>query len=414
MKSFQIGFPNWKSLPRKPPLFSFIPSCLDLHYNSGRLDILPCDAMPSNRPNLTLDEQSFQSLLSAAFTIQEHSKKLNQARPAQAEPVARPEPDANRYCQHCGATVPPDASLCKSCGTNEFRPGERLQRNWASMWLMSQEQELWPEGSAENGNGTRMSTPLVGAEHWPGTHDFSTSGAPALPAAGEAAKETIRPEKAALHDRARGQSAFNKLVPGRSTQDPAPAEPASDTPMHAEAGAEQWMPEVYEDLARQELVPVDTNLAAHSLDLSASDLSIDDSHPVDTAIDAATEVAPRTLRQRIADFHVKLVFHRADLYLGVSIFVAAVALLWPAARSPQPAGLGAWERALITLGVAEAPAPVVHLQGDPGLQVWVDPHTALYYCPGEEQYGKTADGRLSSQREAQMDRFEPAGHLACD
>jgi hypothetical protein len=68
----------------------------------------------------------------------------------------------------------------------------------------------------------------------------------------------------------------------------------------------------------------------------------------------------------------------------------------------------------VTIGIAEAPAPVVHLHGDPGLAVWVDPHTALYYCPGEEQYGKTADGRFSPQREAQMDRFEPAGRSACE
>lgn len=416
MNSFQIGILNWESLPQKPPFFLSFPLALTCTTIAADWTFSPCDAMPSNRPNLTLDEQSFQSLLSAAFTIQEHSKKLKQARPAQTEPEAHPELDTGTHCQHCGSAVPAGASLCTSCGTNEFRPGERLQRNWASMWLMSQEQELWPEGSPENGDGTRIATPALGAEHWPGTHDFSTSGAPAaaLPAAGEAAKETIRPEKAAHHDRERGHSAFNKLVPGRSTQDLASSEPIPDTPMLANAKAEQWMPELSEDLAREELAPVDTSLAAQSLDLSASDLSIDDSFPVDTTSDSATEDAPRTLRQRLADFRVKLVFHRADLYLGASIFVAAVALLWPVARSAQPSGLGAWDRALITLGVAEAPAPVVHLQGDPGLQVWVDPHTALYYCPGEEQYGKTADGRLSSQRDAQMDRFEPAGHLACD
>jgi hypothetical protein len=111
---------------------------------------------------------------------------------------------------------------------------------------------------------------------------------------------------------------------------------------------------------------------------------------------------------------VKLRLHRADLYLAAAVFVAALALLWPAAGSPRRAALGPWERALVTLGIAEAPTPVVHLQGDPAIEVWVDPNTALYYCPGEEQYGKTANGRVSSQREAQMDRFEPAGRSACE
>src|SRR5271157_712054 len=81
--------------------------------------------MPLSRPNLILDEQSFQGLLSAAFIIQEHNDRRKQARPAPAEAKG------------------------ESSGADEFRPGERLQRNWASMWLMSQERGLWPEGSGE-------------------------------------------------------------------------------------------------------------------------------------------------------------------------------------------------------------------------------------------------------------------------
>ena len=111
---------------------------------------------------------------------------------------------------------------------------------------------------------------------------------------------------------------------------------------------------------------------------------------------------------------MKLRFQRADLYLGMAIVVAALALLWPAAGSLQPAALSPWERALVTIGIAAAPAPAIHFQGDPGIQVWVDPHSARYYCPGEEPYGKTPGGRLSSQHDAQMDRFEPAGRSACE
>jgi hypothetical protein len=72
------------------------------------------------------------------------------------------------------------------------------------------------------------------------------------------------------------------------------------------------------------------------------------------------------------------------------------------------------DRALVALGLAEAPTPVAHVKGDPKINVWVDPHTALYYCQGEEQYSKTADGRISSQHEAQMDRFEPAAGSVCE
>jgi hypothetical protein len=128
----------------------------------------------------------------------------------------------------------------------------------------------------------------------------------------------------------------------------------------------------------------------------------------------AADPPPVSLFHRLSDWRVKLRFQRADLYLGLAIFVAATALLWPAAVPPRPAALDSWERALVLLGIAEAPAPLVHLQGDAGIQVWVDPHTALYYCPGDEQYEKTDGGRLSSQSEAQTDRFEPASRSACE
>jgi hypothetical protein len=119
-------------------------------------------------------------------------------------------------------------------------------------------------------------------------------------------------------------------------------------------------------------------------------------------------------RQRLADLRVTLRFHRANLYLGAAIFLAALVLLWPTVSAPQKAELSPVERALVFIGIAEAPAPVIHSTGDPGINVWVDPHTALYYCPGEEQYGNTPDGRVSSQHDAQMDRFQPAGRSPCE
>ena len=313
--------------------------------------------MPANRPNLTLDEQSFQGLLSAAFTIQEHNDRLKLAGQTPAEPQARLE-QAN-ICPHCGAPKPAtpkaaEGSRCESCGLDEFRPGERLQHNWASMWLMSQKQRLWPERS---------------------------------PIAQE--------ETAIIQQREPGKAAAE----GRWI-----AEATDDFPRE---GLTQ------ENLTQEELPSEGSDLAVHPFLLSA----FEDSYATDATTDASISLdgnAPSSVLQRFTDWHVKLRFHRADLYLGVAVFVAALALLWPAAGAPRPAALGPWERALVTLGIAEVPAPVVHFQGAPSLGVWVDPHTALYYCPGEEQYGKTADGRFSPQREAQMDRFEPAGRSACE
>jgi hypothetical protein len=65
------------------------------------------------------------------------------------------------------------------------------------------------------------------------------------------------------------------------------------------------------------------------------------------------------------------------------------------------------------MGLAEAPDPPEY-KGNPNAQVWVDLHTALYYCPGSDLYGKTPKGKTTSQRDAQLDQFEPASRKACD
>jgi hypothetical protein len=158
-------------------------------------------------------------------------------------------------------------------------------------------------------------------------------------------------------------------------------------------------------------------VASNSQDIYPTEFNSEDDCSMDitsTRITTGDDVSPTSLLQRLADLRITLRFHRADLYLGIAIFVAAIALLWPAAVSPRKASLSLWDRSLVALGIAEVPVPAVHFQGDPGIEVWVDPHTALYYCPGEEPYGKTVDGRFSSQREAQMDRFQSSSRSACE
>ncbi len=81
-------------------------------------------------------------------------------------------------------------------------------------------------------------------------------------------------------------------------------------------------------------------------------------------------------------------------------------------QTPPPPELTMFEKLLISLGLAEPPPPPVDM-GNPDTQVWVDVHTALYYCPGGDLYGKTADGKLASQRDAQQDQFQPAQGKAC-
>ncbi len=109
--------------------------------------------------------------------------------------------------------------------------------------------------------------------------------------------------------------------------------------------------------------------------------------------------------------------HRGDISIALSALVLLIALtgwgLHPgsAGSSTQPR-LTLFERMLVSLGVAEAP-PQPAAAGNPNVWVWVDVHTALYYCPGTELYGKTPGGKFALQRDAQIDQFQPAERASC-
>jgi GAF domain-containing protein len=81
-------------------------------------------------------------------------------------------------------------------------------------------------------------------------------------------------------------------------------------------------------------------------------------------------------------------------------------------QAPPRPQLTLFEKLMVNLGLAEPPPAPVDM-GNPNAQVWVDVHTALYYCSGSDLYGKTADGKFTTQRDAQQDQFEPSNRKAC-
>ena len=114
--------------------------------------------------------------------------------------------------------------------------------------------------------------------------------------------------------------------------------------------------------------------------------------------------------------------HRADIYVGAAVVLLLIVLsgwgMRPAehpvqSKNPPQPSLTLFERLLVGLGLAETPPAPVYL-GNPNAQVWVDLHTALYYCSDSELYGKTPGGKFTTQRDAQMDQFEPAARKNCD
>jgi hypothetical protein len=132
--------------------------------------------------------------------------------------------------------------------------------------------------------------------------------------------------------------------------------------------------------------------------------------------------------------------HRGDLALGASFVLFLITIIWavsvdhsttsaasgaatpPAAgapakpkrkQAPPAPKLSFFEELLVSVGLAEPP-PTPSYSGNPNIPVWVDVHTALYYCPGTDLYGKTPQGKIASQRDAQQDQFEPASRKVCD
>jgi hypothetical protein len=114
--------------------------------------------------------------------------------------------------------------------------------------------------------------------------------------------------------------------------------------------------------------------------------------------------------------------HRGDVSVGVSALLLLFAFLTAGSQSTQDQivptktaqpSLTLSEQMLVSLGFAEAPDPP-KVMGNPSVQVWEDLHTALYYCPGSELYGKTPNGKFAIQRDAQLDQFEPAMRKSCE
>jgi putative methionine-R-sulfoxide reductase with GAF domain len=123
---------------------------------------------------------------------------------------------------------------------------------------------------------------------------------------------------------------------------------------------------------------------------------------------------------------------RGDFYLAFAVLLVVAVIRWGILsdssmgasggtgistanhRKAAPnADLSPFDKLLISLGLADPPeAP--EYKGNPDTQVWIDTHTALYYCPGSELFGKTPNGRFASQRDAQLDQFESASRRACD
>jgi hypothetical protein len=306
-----------------------------------------------------------------------------------------------------------------------------MQRNWASMWLMSQDQSLWPDQAPEP---IPVPAAPTAAEPVSPPVRSQSEDKPATPAPVALKGEDFSPSALAesLGLEAPPLRAWPTTEPKLEPADelePSLSLSASANDHHSNnhhsiidhSGEDR----PNDDRPNGDRPNDDRPTDDHPGNDHADDPSLDAWTKPDAFVDhgLAAEILPEEISgevpavsplQGFAALRATLRSHRADLYLAAAVFFAALALMWPDGNPPQRASLSPVERVLVAVGIADAPAPAVHHPGDPAVEVWVDPHTALYYCPGAEQYGKTADGRVSTQHDAQMDRFQPAGRTPCE
>ena len=297
-----------------------------------------------------------------------------------AEPVPSKqsvaESASEAVCRQCGRQLGIGELFCGQCGTKrpvEVSPSGDLQSQWASLWRLQQ-------------TAARTET------HDDQDQDLAMESEE-LEAASDANPEAaISPEL----DHEIVSALEQEMARLAAEEEPAPEE--SHFLMAGEEAAE-----TAEAIEEESLVP-----------------AVPETQRTPWASATKTLKWLQTLEANPAS-RTWLKQHRADLYVGASVILLLIAMFsgWgsqpqsrTAVRNAQPS-LTLFEKMLVGLGLAEAPKAPVYL-GNPNAQVWVDLHTALYYCQGSDLYGKTEGGKFTTQRDAQMDQFEPAARKSCD
>jgi putative methionine-R-sulfoxide reductase with GAF domain len=334
-----------------------------------------------------------QSLASERAAVLEALEKLQpnltallgqnsvQQEPAPAEPAP---PVADNVCGKCGFKLEGNTKFCGRCGAPRKQQYERpsMQSKFASLWYMH-----------EAAAGREVPAEDPGSE----SHD---------------------PEKAA-------PSALEN-----QPQDKIPVRSAGLEKAHSSSSGS----------SSSELSDAGDSLETELLSPSLSDEEETASEPRQAMPNAADwssaasvrdfleQASPAKRQSALLKFWEA---RRGDIYLAVAVLLIVFVVRWGiwsnrpvnATGAPNVAGahhkaapdadLSFFDHMLISLGLAEAPEPPED-KGNPSTQVWVDLHTALYYCPGADLYGKTPTGKYSSQREAQLDQFEPAYRKVCN
>jgi hypothetical protein len=356
--------------------------------------VKPQSKRESGRP--VVDEAAFQQLLSAAYVMQEHNRRLKPvsspaiqvsapvvvaaksvseteaSAPAQIASFPAPQPASSSLnCPECGSVLAADEFFCESCGAPAERPNNTTQKNWASLWEMHQ--------------ASQSETRTAANQH----EVFSDTKNSDL--------DETKDEEMDLFP-AELEEIVAKFADPETDEEFAPKVPGPETSEKALS-----LVEIHPSVTSAENTPVIPAPATWT-----------------SAAKARAWLDSLKPQQSKDWFRDEWNLHRGTISIALaSAVLLAVLFQWvtrPAPATGQTSQLSTFEQLLVSVGLAEAPAPVTPAPqpGNPNTKVWVDVHTALYYCPGADLYGKTSDGKYTTQLDAQRDNFQPSTLKACD
>ncbi len=323
-------------------------------------------------------------------------------------------------CRKCGHALVGEEQFCGKCGTPRIIDNEppTLQSKVASLWQMKQSKNAPPPPS----NGAASAEKPQGKA---GEQDFSESDL----------EQHNREDEGERLERELARLLANTVPDFSVSHDPAEVELAAAHPRGKYSAGNAITP-AEEPVELQEiddlLIPEAVGIQTEDNEQSATETALEKS---DEDIPWTSAAKARDFLEQVAQSNSRNAFQRfwnmrrGDAYLAIAVILMAIVIRWgfwsehtvgatgsgvvnAAHRNPE-ADLSMFDKLLVSTGLAEAPDKP-EPKGNPDTQVWEDFHTALYYCPGTDLYGRTPKGKFTSQKDAQLDQFEPAYRKACD
>jgi GAF domain len=369
--------------------------------------------------------------------------------------VTEPPPES---CRVCGRPFGPREAFCGHCSMpRAWKSSGGLQSKWAALWYMQQARAISAakaKAATQSGNGNSVTSPtrpaaeeiqavkpapprvippaMVPAEKefarpTPSSHPAEKEFAKPAASSRPAEKEFVRPtassrpvEKEFNRPTAISRPAEKDFVRPTASSRPAEKEFTRPTAISRPAEKEFARPTAIsrpaeKDFARPTAVsrPSARGEVSREEVKTRADLREDREYRRGAAPAVVRVVSNETSDQASVLKASTAKPRRGNAMLAAFVVVLlSFLVLWAGTAGPENSTLPWYQSLLVELGFHEA-AHLPRVSGNPDTRVWLDLQTRVYYCPGSNLYGKTAGGRFTRQRGAQLDHFLPASGFVC-